>query len=210
MSSIPFNDGVTIGTSCKFAAGCTITGLARSVLTEESLSPFAIPMTAWRIHDAIQTPLTGTAGTDDLCIKGNTFGTGSPSLQSSDGKATTITQYARCEVPIPMNFNTGSDLALRFRAGMNTTVSDGTATLDCSAYLKDEEAGITGADLVSTSAVSINSLTFGDVTFVVASTSVVPGSVLDVRIAIAITDTATGTSVIGEIGSSKLLADTIG
>jgi hypothetical protein len=179
-------------------------------MAQQSAAQFAIPWEAWRVHDAYQTVLPGTAATDDLGLIGGTFGTGVPSLQSSDAKATTVTQYARAVVRMPIEYDTASDVSLLFHAGMKTTVSDGTATLDVEAYLSDKEGLVDGADKVTTAATTINSLTLADNTYVVSAGSLEPGDVLDVRITVAITDTATGTAVLGWIGGAWLQCDVRG
>lgn len=178
----------------------------RSEFLQEDLAVYPIPWTAWRVWDALQTNLPGTAAADDLALIGGTFGSASPVIRSSDGKATTITQYARCQVALPPEYVAGQTVNLRLHCGMITTISDGTATVDVSAYASDSEAGV-GADLVTTAAQSINSLTDADKTFVIDATGLVVGSLLDIRIAISITDAATGTAVVGQVGSVQLLLD---
>ena len=62
-------------------------------------------------------------------------------------------------------------------------------------------------NLPATAATTINSLTFANKDFTITSSSLAAGDILDVRIAIAITDSATGTAVIGEIGAIEFLLD---
>jgi hypothetical protein len=179
-------------------------------MAQQSAAQFAIPWEAWRVHDAYQTTLPGTAASDDLAVIGGVFGTGVPSLQSSDAKATTVTQYARAVIRMPIEYDAATDVSLMFHAGMKTTVSDGTATLDVEAYLSDKEGLVDGADKVTTAATTINSLTLADKTYVVSAGALEPGDVLDVRITVAITDTATGTAVLGWIGGAWLQCDVRG
>ena len=110
---------------------------------------------------------------------------------------------------IPDNYEAAADVVLRLHAGMKTTVADTTATVDAEAYKSDEEAGIS-SDLVTTAAATINSLTLSDVDFTISGGTLSPGDLLDIRIAVAINDGATGTAVIGQIGAVKLLCDTRG
>jgi hypothetical protein len=174
---------------------------------QSALQPFTIPWTAWRVWDAVQTNLPGTPATDDLGLIGGTFATAPPSIQTGDLKAAgATTRYARAQVELPWDYEAGQSVTLRFHAGMVTTISDGTATLDVEAYESDEEVGIS-ADLCATAAQSINSLTFADIDFTITPTTLAAGDMLDVRIAIAINDTATGTAVIGCVGAAKLLCD---
>jgi hypothetical protein len=109
-------------------------------------------------------------------------------------------------VQLPPEYDDGETVQIRVHGGMKTTVSDTTATVDVECYESDKERGIS-ADLCTTSAQTINSLTFGDDDFTITATSLVSGDVLDIRITVAITDGATGTAVLGEIGSVELLCD---
>ncbi len=180
-----------------------------SILALAELQPFPIPLTDFRVWDALQTPLPGTPATDDLGLVGGTFGTATPSLRSEDLKALGATsKRARVLVQLPWEYVAGQSISLRFRAGMITTVADTTATLDVEAYkLQGDPDDAIGSDLVSTSATTMNSLIFGDIDFVISPSGLSPGDILDVRITAAITDGASGTAVIAGITSAKLLAD---
>lgn len=185
-------------------------GITRANMAQESAAKFAIPWEAWKIHDNFVAPLTGTAGTDDLAVIQGVFGTGTPSIQSSDGKATTITQYARAVVRMPIEYDASTDVSLLFHAGAKTTISDGTMTLDVQAFRSDNEGLVDGADLYTGAAVTINSTTLSDKTFALTSSALSAGDLIDIRITVAITDTATGTAVIGWIGGAWLQCDVRG
>jgi hypothetical protein len=188
--------------------GGIVSKIERSQFQQEDLAVFPIPLTSLRIHDAYQTVLTGTAGTDDLGLLGTAFGTSAPTVVTSDLKAATGTQYARFEVMLPESYQTGQTVVLRAFAGMKTTVSDGSATIDFQAYKKTGDGGITGGDIVSTAATSINGSTTNSARdFQVTASTLAPGDILDCRVAIAITDSATGTAVIGEIDYLALCCD---
>lgn len=196
-----FQDTVT------FTGGITTT-FDRSQLTQETLAEFPIPLTSLRVHDAYQTNLPGTAASDDLGLLGTAFGTAASTVVTSDAKATTVTQYARFEVMLPESYQAGETVVIRAFAGMKTTVSDGTATIDFSAYKKTGDGGITGGDIVATGATSINGSTTNSARdFTVTATTLSPGDILDCRVVIAITDSSTLTAVIGEIDYLQLLCD---
>lgn len=173
------------------------------------LQAFPIPLTDFRVWDAMQTLLPGTPSADDLGLVGGTFGTATPSIRTEDLKALGATnQRARFLVQLPWEYVAGETVTLRFQAGMITTVAGTSATLDCEAYkLQDDPDDAIGSDLVTTSATSINSLTFASTDFVITPTSLSPGDILDVRVTIAVNDGASGTAVIAAITSAKLLAD---
>ncbi len=179
----------------------------RTQLKQESLARFQIPMTAWRVWDALHTNLPGTSATDDLALIGGTFGTASPTIQTSDLKAAGATsRYARCLVQLPAEYDDGETVQIRAHAGMKTTVSDTTATIDFEVYESDLEEGI-GADICATAATTINSTTLADIDFTITSSGLVAGDVLDIRMHVAINDGATGTAVIGMVGNVDLLCD---
>lgn len=171
--------------------------IARTLMTQET-GLYQLPLEAFRVWDAMQTNLPGTAATDDLAVVTGTLGTNAPMIQSSDAKNTTVTQYARLLMRLPPEYVSAQSVSLRLHAGMVTTVANGTATIDAQVYALDGDAAV-GADLCTTAATSINSLTFADKDFSITATSLEPGSVLDIRLAIAITDSATGTAVIGAL-----------
>lgn len=204
-----FQEAVVFQDAVTFGAGFA-NKLARSNLSQESFVAYPIDLTSCRVWDAIQTNLPGTAAADDLAILGNTFGTGSPSLVTSDAKQTTVTQYARFLFSLPAEYDATESVRLRFYAGMKTTVSDGTATIDAQVYKSDKYAGI-GSDLCATAAQSINGALLSasptPIDFTITASSLSAGDILDCRVAIAITDTATGTAVIGEIGAIEFDLD---
>lgn len=163
-----------------------------------------VPLESVRVWDDLRSYLPAAAASDDLGFLGGAFGTNSPVIRSSDAKATTITQRLRFQVRMPDDYTAGQPVFLRFLAGMNTTVANGTATIDAEAHESNGTGGI-GADLVTTSAISINSLTAANRDFAVTASGLSPGDTLDVRVTIAITDSATGTAVIGQIGEIGLI-----
>jgi hypothetical protein len=179
-----------------------------NILALAPLQPFPIPLTNFRVWDAMQTALPGTPAADDLGLVGGTFGTATPALRTQDLKAVGGTNRARVLVQLPWDYVAGQAVSLRFMAGMITTVASTTATLDCEAYkLQDDPDNAIGSDLVTTPAASINSLTFANITFSINPIALSPGDILDVRITTVVADAATPTAVIAGVTSAKLLAD---
>jgi hypothetical protein len=178
-----------------------------SILKQEALAVFPVNFMDLRVWDAIQTNLPGTAATDDLALIGTTFGSTAPRVTAGDCKALgATTRYARFLVEIPECYETGETITLSLSAGMVTTVASASCTVDVECYELDKLGGI-GSDLCATAAQSINSLTFASKSFVITATTLSPGDVLDVRIAIAVNDAATGTAVTPTIASIDLLCD---
>lgn len=181
--------------------------LARTKLAQDTLQPFSVPHTIWRVHDAITSFLPATAATDDLGFDGGTFATSSPHITAGDLKAAgATTRYMRGLLYLPAEYDDGATCNLQFHAGMQTTVADVSCTIDVECYRSDEETGIS-ADLCTTSATTINSLTFADVSFTLTPTTFVSGDTLDVRVSIICNDAATGTVVEPTIGATNLLCD---
>ncbi|GMW02644.1 MAG: hypothetical protein AMXMBFR84_37800 [Candidatus Hydrogenedentota bacterium] len=184
------------------ATTAVLGAIARTALTQDDLKPYAIPLTLFRVHDALQTNLPGTAATDDLAVITGTIGSDPPSIQGVDFGGTTTTAYARIQYPLPPEYVDGQTVTLRVNAGMLTTVSDGTCTLDAVVYRNGA-----GSDICATAAQSINSLTFADKDFTITPTALVAGDLLDIRLVIAGSDTGNAGVMIPEIASVTLLMD---
>jgi hypothetical protein len=175
------------------------TKLAQEILKDNT------PLELLRVHDAFQTSLPTSASSDDLGKVIGTFGTDAMTIQTSDAKNTSVTQRARFVYRVPMQYVSGQPISVVAWAGMRTTVANGTATIDFEVYKKNDSTGLVGSDLVTTSAQSINSLTAADEAFTIDPTGLTSGDELDVRVTIAITDSATPTAVIGRIMKMYML-----
>jgi len=184
--------------------------IPRASLAQDNLAEYADDPTGWRVHDAFATNLPGTPADDDLGLVTGTLGTAPPEVQTGDLKAAgATTRYARRVVTIPQEYQAGQTFQLRFRAGMKATVADVSATLDIEAYKLDGAGGVSG-DLYAGPAQDINSLTLQDIDFTITPTTLTPGDQLDVRIAMAVNDAATGTAVTGVIHKLSRLCDVKG
>lgn len=185
-----------------------ITGQTRlTILKQDALAIFPVNMMDLRVWDAIQTNLPGTAATDDLSLVGVTFGSTAPRVTAGDCKALgATTRYARFMVRLPECYEAGETVTLSLSAGMATTVASVSCTVDIEAYEIDKIGGIS-ADLCTTAAITINSLTFAAKAFTITPTALTAGDVLDVRITIAVNDAATVTAVTPTIAGIDLLCD---
>jgi hypothetical protein len=187
-----------------------LAGLERSKLEQDDLVIFPVDFFDMRVWDDLTSMLPAAGANDDLGLYESTFGTGAPIVKTGDLKAAgATTRYARFTMVLPAEYVSGETITVRAHAGMKTTVSDTTATIDFSVYKYDKSGGIS-ADLVTTGAQSINSLTFADIDFTVTPTGLVAGDMFDVRVAIAINDGATVTVVEGALGKLDLLCDVKG
>ena len=170
--------------------------IQRADLDQNASALFPVPLHDLGVFDAFQTPLPAAGASDDLGLYGGTHGTNFPYVGTGDVKAATTTRKARFTITLPPNYVPAGNIFIRAKAGMVTTVSDTSATIDFAAY-KANGPIITGSDLVTTSAQSVNSLTWANKDFALDASGLNPGDELDVLITIAVTDAATATAVIG-------------
>lgn len=175
--------------------------VVRADLTAETGS-YVLDLSAAKTWDALATNIPATAGNDDLGLVTGTFLTDAPTLQTADAKTTTKTQKAGILFRVPPEYVAGGALTLRLNAGMKTTVSDGTATIDAEVVRVAAQT----VDICATAAQTINSLTAANKDFTLTPTNVVPGDLLLIVITIAVTDSATGTAVIGKLNTITVLA----
>lgn len=191
---LPYPLNVAFPTLCDVLYNSAATAWPNTRMTTVN-AQVALNPAELRVWDAYATNLPVAAAADDLGFTGGgTFGSAPSAIRTIDFKAASTTAYFRWIIQLPSDYIPGGTLTLRLNAGMNTTVSDGTCTVDASAYLDNG-----GSDLVTTAAQSINSLTAANKDFTITPTGLVPGSTLDVRVVVAGTDAATVTAVIGQI-----------
>lgn len=209
MAVVPFDDGVRVGTELGHPNNFK-PKIAVDQVVQRDEQEYVVPLNLCRVHDAFATVLPAAGADDDLGLVGGTLGTNAPSLQTGDLKAAgATTRYARFVYGLPPEYVAAQTVKFRFPAGMLVTAADTTATLDVECYKSDEDNTVS-ADLCATAAQSMNDTTFGDLDFVITSTTLAPGDMLDVRIAIAVNDGATATEVNGCVAAIKLVVDTQG
>ena len=188
----------------------TIPTVPRSSIVQESIAPYLLPPQLWRVWDAFQTAIA-TAGSDDLGVTAGAFATGCPYITAGDNKALgATTRRARIIFTLPPEYVAGETVQLRAAAGMLTTVADTSCTVDFECYKLNRDTLKTGSDLVTTSATTMNSLTFGEKVFAVTATSLSPGDILDIRLSITCTDAATGTAVTPALAAVEVQLDVKG
>ena len=183
--------------------------VGRQQMEQTALAEFNLPLESWRVHDS-GAALSTTAAADDLGISAGSFGTAANSLQTIDFKASSVTAYARRVVELPLSYDAGQTLEILLSGAMNTTIADGYCWVDVEAH-KIAASGSVGADICTTAGssadTSINSLTSSDHSFTINASGLTAGSLIDIRVTVTGTDTATGTATIGEITRAKLRCD---
>ena len=185
------------------AAIATAAGIQRSKLIKETI-PISLPWDKWRVWNAFNTNLPGTSADDDLALVAGAFGTNSASIQSRTLKTLSTDLRARQMWELPPEYSAGQALTIRLNAGMVTTVAATSCTVDVSIYKADGALGVS-ADLVSTAAQSINSLTAANKDFVITPTGLTAGDRLDIQIRVDVVDGATGTEIYAYIYDARML-----
>ena len=184
--------------------------ITRTKLAQVPLATYPIDFNSCRVHDDGGSLLPIVAAADDLAIDEGVIGTNAPRLRTGDLKAVgATTRYARFLIPLPMEYEDGETVEIRVSGGMLTTVADDSAVVDLQVYELDRIGGVS-ADLNETVAQSINSLVLADVDFTITAAGLIAGSMLDVRLAVTVTDAATGTVVEGVIAIVERRCDTRG
>jgi len=182
--------------------------LTRAQFTQDSNAVYHIPLESLRVWNAYATALPGTPAADDLGLVGGTWATGVPSVESTNqASAGSATLYARFQLLLPPEYESGQSVSIRATAGMVGAIADAAATIDFEAYLSNGDGLISGSDLVSTAATSINSVSFAEKTFALDSAGLVAGDRIDVRVAVLVNDVGTGGTVKARIAELAMLLD---
>ena len=180
-----------------------------SKLGQKVLAEYVVPIEAFKTWDAVASNLPASAASDDLGLVTGTWLTNSVRITAGDCKNLgATTRRAYFSIPIPPNYDDGETIQVRIRAAMETTLASTSCTIDLEAVVGS--SGTPTADLVTTAAQSMNSLTAANFDFTINAASVDPGQLLECRLSISCNDTATATAVVPAIYKVSLLADTRG
>lgn len=212
---MPSSTTILIHENVIIQAGLTAESLTgpmnRSNLNYDVAQVYPLDFERFRVWDAYQTILPSVGAADDIGLTAAAFGTGCPYLKSRDLNAAgaITTEYARISFTLPPEYIAAAAVELRLAAGMLTSVASVTATVDAEVYLSGRTTLISGTDLCATVAQSCNSLTFAELLFTITATTLSPGSVLDIRLAIA-ANSATASSHFIAIAQVELLLNVKG
>lgn len=201
-------DTMTLSDSCVVNSSVAATAdIARSKLAQDALAEHVVPWSSFRVFDAYNTNLPATSGSDDLGLYAGTHGSDAPAIETGDVKASTITRNARFSFALPPWYDAQQTIYIRAYAGMITTIASATATLDFACFKTDHKGAVSGSDLCTTAAQSINSVTFANKDFVITPTGLAAGDVFDILMTVYVEDAATGTPVIASIGKVSMMLD---
>lgn len=144
-------------------------------------------------------PVAGAADDLGLYLAAGGIGVGGLYIGTGDVKAGGCVRKARFRSVLPPEYVAAGSIFIRAKAGMITTVADGSATIDFSAYEETGDALVAATDLVTTAATTINSLTWAAKDFVIDADGLAAGDAIDFLMTITVVDTATGTDVIAGV-----------
>lgn len=194
----------TVDTNQSLALSATSSDLDIAAGTRIGFDLTGTPTSA---RGAITVLLTPAPSADDLRVTTGTFGSAPTYISSGDLKnAGSTTRYARTFLRLPADYVAGQALTLRAVAGMVTTIASVAATVDFEVWRVDLDGTLGAADLCATNALSINNLTAANKDFTITPTTLGPGDLLDVRMAVTVNDSGTGTAVIGAVWGVELQA----
>lgn len=204
-----FSGEITIGeSSVTNSSIATNADIARSKLAQD-VKTYTVPLTSCCVWDAMATNLPDTAASDDMALITGTPGTDVPTLQGVDFGGTSTDEKCAFEFVLPAEYDAANTITLRIRAAMLTTVSDGTATIDANCYTSNRD-GVASADLVTTAAQSMKTLTPANYDFTVTPTGRAAGDRLVFVLAFGGSDTGDAGVMISEISEIELLLDVRG
>jgi len=170
---------------------------------------YPVALAGLRVWDAMHTTLPGTAASDDAALITGTPATDAPTVQGLDSGGLSTSSKFAFEFALPPEYDDGQVVKIRVSGGMITTISDGTATIDFAAY-EITRAGAVGADLVTTAATSINSLTHADFDFALTATGLVAGDKIIIVGTLAVSDTTDAGVMIPELATIEMVMDVKG
>ncbi len=148
-----------------------------AVLAGTDSGSLSLPMEQWKVWDAMQTNLPGTAAADDLGLTTGTFLTSAPTIVGVDYGGTTTTAYARRQVIIPSDYVPTTNATLVVDASM-AVVSDTTAIIDFEVV---DQTDAPSVDVCATAQQSCNVVGTNLLTFTLTGTNFSAGSLLDIR-----------------------------
>ena len=179
--------------------------IEREDLATEENAVYSIPLTEFRTWDAMATNLPGTAANDDLALITGSLGTDSLTIEAGDIGGTSSTRYAACQFALKPEYKAGGAVSIRASAGVQTTVADGSCTVDFQVYKVGRDTTV-GSDICATAATTCNSTSFSDKTFTITPTSLSPGDVLYIRMALIYADTGDAGVMIPTVAAVEVLA----
>lgn len=155
------------------------------------------------------TEVDATGATGEFAKSAGGFGSGTLELLGQQASGVTKTDTLMIALTVPDNFqkaaySTGSK-ALKIKIKHKTDpVATTTASIDVEAYESDGEGGISGSDIVTTTAITHNSLTWTEHEFTITPTNLEPGDDILILIQTIVDDASGATNARSHIGKITL------
>jgi len=174
--------------------------LQRSEAVTETSQIIGIPLLDACNDDGSPLALAASAGKFGIVAGG--FGTGGVKLQGEAASGNSKTSTAHYTVRLPQNYVAGSNFNIRVKQRVSVVLNT-TANIDVNCFKSDGQGGV-GADQVTTTIITNNTVTWVNHTFAVTGTGFVAGDELDIYIQCQANDTGGANSGKSEIGSVYL------
>lgn len=189
------------------APSTNLAGIARGGINTDSLAVYNRPLNSMQKSDGTAV-LPATAASGAFGYTPGTHGTNTPIVAGEAGASGGGTTDAlRFQFALPVEYVAAGSVKVRVRAKLSASAS-GTCTLQVDAYASDNGGGVS-ANIGPGSGGKQNLTTaYANYDFVITATSLVVGSLLDIKVTGVCIDTAT-TALI-QIGEIAVLADVKG
>lgn len=182
-------------------------GLQRSnAVTETSQELMGlVPLLACRNEDGSVIAAAASAGKFGIVAGG--WGTGGLKLQGEAASGNSKTSGLIFTGKLPQNYVAGTNLSVKIKHRVSTPANT-TANIDAGFYESNGNGGVTGSDLVTTSATTYNSATWTETTFSVTGTGLNPGDQFELHVRMVVDDSAGATGARSELGEITIESST--
>ena len=181
----------------------SLTDLTRTSLQEDALAVFGIPSGHVRQVSGIPLAATETAGTLNLTLSSNVW-----LLVGEVANNETETSEAAFQFVLPAEYVSGGDVKVRIKHRAHGAGTLGASTTDIEVFKQDGN-GAVGSDLCTTAAATMLDDTWTTTDFIVTSTGLVAGDILNVVLTTVVLETATA-DITAEIDGIAMLLDVKG
>lgn len=172
--------------------------LLRANAFQEDSQEIRVPLGDLRNADGTLFPAT-TPGSGQYALISGGWGTGGTKLNGEAASGNTKTSTAKLTFAVPQNYVAGTNMTLKITARVSA-VANTTANIDAACFKSNEQGGVSGSDLVTTTVITHNSVTWTEHSFTITSSAISPGDELDIYIRHSVDDSGGATGAKAEIG----------
>jgi hypothetical protein len=184
------------------ASQTTAGELKRADLTEEALAVYGIPIYSLRAADLADMGIAETAGDHYLVLATDVI-----TLYSEVANNETETSVSYFQFILPPEYVAAGDVKIRIKHQLTGAGTDGAggSTVDFEAWEQDGN-GVTGSDLVTTTATTTTKGSWATTDFVVTAAGLVAGDILNIRFTSVVAENATA-NLQGQYDGLAMLLD---